>query len=133
MCSSDLPSWTIRGTDDLFLFKCGLASKVGLRHLSWNNSGGSTTESTDTPPFSHLPRRVHAILVISPLPLRGGLSGIGPTEAKLTHARHVTSYHSQQHCARVEAHLLTHILPLIVVFSIQFYFLKVCFARFRLL
>jgi hypothetical protein len=27
----------------LFLFKCGLASKVGLRHLSWNNSGGSTT------------------------------------------------------------------------------------------
>jgi hypothetical protein len=27
----------------LFLFKCGLASKVGLRHLSWNNSGGSDT------------------------------------------------------------------------------------------
>jgi hypothetical protein len=27
----------------LFLFKCGLASKVGLRHLSWNNSGGSAT------------------------------------------------------------------------------------------
>jgi hypothetical protein len=27
----------------LFLFKCGLASKAGLRHLSWNNSGGSTT------------------------------------------------------------------------------------------
>jgi hypothetical protein len=25
----------------LFLFKCGLASKVGHRHLSWNNSGGS--------------------------------------------------------------------------------------------
>ena len=33
----------IRGTDVLFLFKCGLASKVGLRHLSWNNSGGSAT------------------------------------------------------------------------------------------
>jgi hypothetical protein len=33
----------IRGTDVLFLFKCGLASKVGLKHLSWNNSGGSTT------------------------------------------------------------------------------------------
>jgi hypothetical protein len=32
-----------------------------------------------------LPRRVHATLAISPLPLRGGLSGIGPTEAKLTH------------------------------------------------
>jgi hypothetical protein len=27
----------------LFLFKCGLASKVGLMHLSWNNSGGFTT------------------------------------------------------------------------------------------
>jgi hypothetical protein len=25
----------------LFPFKCGLASKVGLRHLSRNNSGGS--------------------------------------------------------------------------------------------
>ena len=33
----------IRGTDVLFLFKCGLASKMGLRHLSWNNSGGSAT------------------------------------------------------------------------------------------
>jgi hypothetical protein len=32
-----------------------------------------------------LPRRVHTTLAISPLPLRGGLSGIGPTEAKLTH------------------------------------------------
>jgi hypothetical protein len=27
----------------LFLFKYGLASKLGLRHLSWNNSGGSAT------------------------------------------------------------------------------------------
>jgi hypothetical protein len=33
----------IRGTNILFLFKCGLASKVGLGHLSWNNSGGSAT------------------------------------------------------------------------------------------
>jgi hypothetical protein len=33
----------IRGTDVLFLFKCGLAFKVRLRHLSWNNSGGSAT------------------------------------------------------------------------------------------
>jgi hypothetical protein len=32
-----------------------------------------------------MPRRVHATLAISPLPLRGGLSGIGPTEGKLTH------------------------------------------------
>jgi hypothetical protein len=29
----------------LFLFKCGLASKAGLRHLSWNNSGGSATSA----------------------------------------------------------------------------------------
>jgi hypothetical protein len=35
----------IQGTDVLFLFKCGLAFKVGLRHLSWNNSGGSATKS----------------------------------------------------------------------------------------
>jgi hypothetical protein len=27
----------------LFPFKCGLASKAGLRNLSWNNSGGSAT------------------------------------------------------------------------------------------
>jgi hypothetical protein len=33
----------IRGTDVLFLFKCGLAFEVGLRHLSWNNLGGSAT------------------------------------------------------------------------------------------
>jgi hypothetical protein len=32
-----------RGIDGLFPFKCGLASKAGLRHLSWNNSGGSAT------------------------------------------------------------------------------------------
>jgi hypothetical protein len=33
----------IRGTNNLFLFKCGLAFKAGLRHLSWNNSVGSAT------------------------------------------------------------------------------------------
>jgi hypothetical protein len=27
----------------LFPFKCGLASKAGLGHLSWNNSGSSAT------------------------------------------------------------------------------------------
>jgi hypothetical protein len=27
----------------LFPFKCGLASKAGLGHLSWNNSDGSAT------------------------------------------------------------------------------------------
>jgi hypothetical protein len=34
---------SIRGIDVLFLIKCGLASKAGLRHLSWNNSGSSAT------------------------------------------------------------------------------------------
>jgi hypothetical protein len=33
----------IRGIDGLFPFKCGLASKAGLRHLSRNNSGSSAT------------------------------------------------------------------------------------------
>ena len=31
------------GIDGLFPFKCGLAFKAGLRHLSWNNSGSSAT------------------------------------------------------------------------------------------
>jgi hypothetical protein len=43
------------------------------------------TESTDTPPSSLLPRRVHATLAISPLPLHGILSRIGSSEGKLTH------------------------------------------------
>jgi hypothetical protein len=42
------------------------------------------TDNTDTPPSILLPRRAHATLGISPLPLCGGLSSIGPTEAKLT-------------------------------------------------
>jgi hypothetical protein len=41
VASSDL----IRETDVLFPFKCGLASKAGLRHLSWKNLGGSSIES----------------------------------------------------------------------------------------
>jgi hypothetical protein len=53
--------------------------------VSQDQNGFTPTESTDTPPSSLLPRRVHSTLAISPLPLRGGLSGIGPTEAKLTH------------------------------------------------
>jgi hypothetical protein len=32
-----------RVIDVLFLIKCGLAPKAGLRHLSWNNSGSSAT------------------------------------------------------------------------------------------
>jgi hypothetical protein len=40
---------SIRGIDVLFLFKCGLASKAGLRHLSWNNSSSSTTAGIRAP------------------------------------------------------------------------------------
>jgi hypothetical protein len=59
---------------------------MSTRHrVSQDQTGFTPTESTDTPPSSLLPRRVHATLAISPLPLCGGLSGIGPTEAKLTH------------------------------------------------
>jgi hypothetical protein len=52
---------------------------------SQDQIGFTPTESTDTPPSSLLPRRVHATLAISPLPLRVGLFGIGLPEAKLTH------------------------------------------------
>jgi hypothetical protein len=59
---------------------------MSTRHrVSQDQNGFTPTESTDTPLFSLLPQRVHATLAISPLPLCGGLSGIGPTEAKLTH------------------------------------------------
>jgi hypothetical protein len=53
--------------------------------VSQDQTGFTPTVSTNTPPSSLLPRRVHATLAISPLPLRIGLSGIGPTEAKFTH------------------------------------------------
>jgi hypothetical protein len=53
--------------------------------VSQDQNGFTPTKSTDTPPSSLLPRRVHATLAISTLPLGGGLSGIGLTEAKLTH------------------------------------------------
>ena len=39
----------IRGIDGLFPFKCGLASKAGLGHLSRNNSGSSATISASVP------------------------------------------------------------------------------------
>jgi hypothetical protein len=59
---------------------------MSTRHrVSQDQTRFTPTESTDTPPSSLLPWRVHAILAISPLPLRVGLSGIGPTEAKLNH------------------------------------------------
>jgi hypothetical protein len=59
---------------------------MSTRHrVSQDQNGFTPTERIDTPPSSLLPRRVHATLAISPLPLRGSLSGIGPIEAKLTH------------------------------------------------
>jgi hypothetical protein len=59
---------------------------MSTRHwVSQDQTGFTPTKSTDTPPSSLLPRRVHATLAISPLPLRVGLSGIGLPEAKLTH------------------------------------------------
>jgi hypothetical protein len=59
---------------------------MSTRHrVSQDQNGFTPTESTDTPPSILLPWRVDTTLAISPLPLCGGLSGIGPTEAKLTH------------------------------------------------
>jgi hypothetical protein len=59
---------------------------MSTRHwVSQDQTWFTPTESTDTPPSSLLPQRVHATLAISPLPLRVGLSGIGLAEAKLTH------------------------------------------------
>jgi hypothetical protein len=59
---------------------------MSTRHrVSQDQTGFTPTESTDTPLSSLLPRRVHATLAISPLPLRVGLSGIGLSEANLTH------------------------------------------------
>jgi hypothetical protein len=59
---------------------------MSTRHrVSQDQTGFTPTESTDTPPSSILPRRVHATLAISPLPLRVGLSNIGLPKAKLSH------------------------------------------------
>jgi hypothetical protein len=55
------------------------------QRVSQDHNGFTPTEGTNTPLSSLLPRRVHVTLAISPLPLRGGLSGIGSTEAKLTY------------------------------------------------
>jgi hypothetical protein len=51
------------------------------------------TESTVTPSFSLLSRRVHATLAISPLPLRGSVSGMSQAEIRFTRPipGHVTS------------------------------------------
>jgi hypothetical protein len=59
---------------------------MSTRHWgSQDQTGFTPTESTDTPPSSLLPRRVHTTLAISPLPLRVGLASIGLPETKLTH------------------------------------------------
>jgi hypothetical protein len=59
---------------------------MSTRHqVSQDQNGFTPIESINTAPSSLLPRRVHATLAISPLPLHGGLSGIGLTKAKLTH------------------------------------------------
>jgi hypothetical protein len=59
---------------------------MSTRHwVSQDQTGFTPTESTDTPPSSLLPKRVHATLAISPLPLCVGISGIGSPETKLTH------------------------------------------------
>jgi hypothetical protein len=59
---------------------------MSTRHrVSQDQTGFTPTESTDTPPSSLLPQRVHNTLAISPLTMRVGLSGIGLPEAKLTH------------------------------------------------
>jgi hypothetical protein len=58
---------------------------MSTRHqVAQDQNEFTPTDSTDTPPSSLLSRRVHANLAISPLPLRGDLSGIGSTEAKFT-------------------------------------------------
>jgi hypothetical protein len=59
---------------------------MSTRHRgSQDQTGFTPTESTDTPPPSLLPRRVHGTLTISPLSLCVGLSSIGLPEANLTH------------------------------------------------
>jgi hypothetical protein len=59
---------------------------MSTRHrVSQDQTGFTPTESIDTSLSSLFPRRVHATLTISPLPLHVGLSGIGLPEAKLTH------------------------------------------------
>jgi hypothetical protein len=58
---------------------------MSTRHrVSQDQTGFTPTESTDTPPSSLLPRRVHATLAIASLPFHVGISGIGLPEAKLT-------------------------------------------------
>jgi hypothetical protein len=59
-------------TDDLFLFKCGLAFKTGLRHLSWNNSGGSATNN----PLQH--NKTNSLVLYSSLSSHATLPSYRP-------------------------------------------------------
>jgi hypothetical protein len=53
----------------LFPFKCGLASKAGLRHLSWNNSGSSATRPSFLSSITSERRLLRAIVQLSSLVL----------------------------------------------------------------
>ena len=52
--------------------------------ISQDQNGSPPTESS-VPTIQPLARWIHYTLAISPLPLRAGLSGIGPAKAKLSH------------------------------------------------
>jgi hypothetical protein len=56
-----------------------------LAHGFLKTRTGPRQPRAQYPTIQPLARWIHDTLAISPLPLRAGLSGIGPTEAKLTH------------------------------------------------
>jgi hypothetical protein len=56
-----------------------------LAHGFLKSRTGPRQPRAQYPTTQPLARWIHNTLAISPLPLRAGLSGIGPTEAKLTH------------------------------------------------
>jgi hypothetical protein len=56
-----------------------------LAHGFLKTRTGPRQPRAQYPTIQPLARWIHDTLAISPLPLRAGLSGIGPAEAKLTH------------------------------------------------
>jgi hypothetical protein len=56
-----------------------------LAHGFLKTRTGPRQPRAQYPTIQPLVKWIHDTLAISPLPLRAGLSGIGPTEAKLTH------------------------------------------------
>jgi hypothetical protein len=60
-----------------------MSTRTRVSQLEWVHANRDHRYSTVQP----LATEGNATLVISPLPLRGGLSGIGLTEAKLTHVK----------------------------------------------